>query len=243
MDAAAIFTMARELSHTNDIDYPDTRLLPFLNVVKDDLFSYMITWLNENQEWDTWEATTVANQSEYVIPEAASDTAWNLKISVVSVNYDGETHNDWRMKYVKAKQVKLWNLAENWNYYINNQSNHEPIFYIADNSIFLAPAPSSSEAWATRLELKWIRSIIDYATDTTEADIKIPLYLHSVLVQWVLPYIHKSEWVKSEASLEQAEYEKQRDLAVKKFTDRYEWPYYMSYPEYTDDTTYLVNLD
>ena len=74
MDASWIFTMARELSNTNSTDFSDTRLLPFLNQVKNDLFSYLITWINEDFNWDLWTTTSVANQSEYILPEAAGDT-------------------------------------------------------------------------------------------------------------------------------------------------------------------------
>jgi hypothetical protein len=28
-----------------------------------------------------------------------------------------------------------------WDYYVNKQSEEDPIFYIADNSVFIAPAP------------------------------------------------------------------------------------------------------
>lgn len=243
MNASEIFSMARELTHTNSTDFSDSRLLPFLNQVKNDLFSYIITWVSEDWNWDIWKTTSVDGQSEYVLPEAASDTQWNLKISWVSVNYDWETFPDWSYKYIKAKLVRLWSLPENWNYYVNYQSKDNPIYYIADKSIFIAPTPSSTEAWANRIELKWIKSIVDYTTTTTEPNIKIPLYLHDVLVQGVLPYIHRAEWRKDEASFEEKKYREDRDLAVKKFSDRNISPYYMNYPDNIDETTYTINLN
>ena len=243
MDAPAIFNLARELANVNDTDFSDTRLLPFLNQVKNDLFSYLITGINEDHQWDIWTTASVANQSEYVLPEAASDTEWNLKISWVSINYDWETFEDGSLKYVKAKEVRLWNLSENWNYYKNRQSVDEPIYYTADKSIFIAPIPDTNSAWTNRIELKGIKSIPDYTTTTSEANIRIPLYLHDVLVQWLLPYIHRAEWRKDEASFEEKEYNERRDLAVKKFTDRSNWPYYMSYPTDVDTHTYTVTFD
>ena len=241
MDYAAMWTMARELSNTNDTDFSDTRLLPFFNQVKNDLFSYMITWISEDRNWDIWTTTSVANQSEYVLPEAASDTEWNLKINWVSVCYDGWTYDDWSLKYIKAREVKLQSLTESWNYYRNNQDKGNPIYYVADKSIFIAPQP---ETWlALWIELKGIKSILDYETTTTEANIKIPLYLHDVLVQWVLPYIHRAEWRKDEASFELKEYKDQRNLAVKKFSSRTQSPYYAKYPNEFDYYDYEITSD
>jgi len=83
-----MFNLARELTHTNSSDYPDTRLLPFLNAVKDDFWSYIITGVSSKYNWDRWTITaTVVNQSEYVIPAAATDSEGNLKINTVSVCY------------------------------------------------------------------------------------------------------------------------------------------------------------
>lgn len=240
MDAVWILNMSRELTNVNDTDFSNTRLLPFLNQVKNDLFSYMITWVNEDWNWNIWTTNSVIYQSEYVLPEAASDTEWNLKINWVSINYNGETFEDWSFKYIKAKEVKLTNLPYSWNFYKNNQSADTPIYYVADKSIFIAPHPK--EAGSKRIELKWIKSIADYTAFTTEANIKIPLYLHDILVQWVLPYIHRAEWRKDEASFEQKEYETKRDLAVKKFISRVQAPYYMSYPWDKTDNDYITNL-
>lgn len=243
MTSAEIMSMARLLAHTNSTDFPDATLLTFLNVVKDDLFSYLITWADEDWNWDIWTTTSVASQTEYVVPEAASDTAGNLKISWVSVNYDGETFDDGSLKYIKAKLVTPGNLPENWNYYKNKQSVNAPIFYVADRSVFIAPAPSTTEARALWIELKGIKSIVDYDASTIESDIKVPLYLHEVLVQGLLPYIHRSEGRKDEAQFEATAYKNARDLAVKKFTDRYKNAYYMSYPTEHFDKDYIVTLD
>ena len=242
MDYPTMWTMARELSNTNATDYSDTRLLPFFNAVKDDLFSYLITWANGKWNWDIWTSTTVANQSEYVVPEAASDTEGNLKISWLAINYNGDTHTDGTFKFIKAREVNPQSLPEHWNYYTNTQNKNDPIFYVADRSVFIAPHPLAWEAWANRVELKGIKSIPNYIITTSETNIKIPLYLHDVLVQWVLSYIHRAEWKKDEASFEQKNYEAKRDLAVIKFANRVTWPHFMTFPddEYNDEYTITI---
>lgn len=243
MDIAIMSNLVRELTDTNDTDFPNTRLLPFFNAVKDDLFSYLITGVDENYNWDIWETKTVSDQSEYTLPEAASDSEWSLKINGIWVNYDGDTYPDGTYKYTKAKRVKLSNLQEDWNYYKNYQSQSNPIYFIADKSIFLAPIPSTWEAGDKKLQLKGIRSIVDYTVDTVEGEIGLPSYLHMTLVQGVLPFVHKAEWRKDEASFEQKEYIEMRDSAVLKFSNRDQWPYYMSYPCDKNVNDYEITTD
>jgi hypothetical protein len=243
MNSAQIMDMSIDQADVNIIDYPYTRLVKYLNLVKDDFFTYLITWANGEWNWDIWTTTSVASQTEYPLPEAASDTEWNLQINGVSINYDWGTYDEGTFKYKKARLVKLNNLTKNWNYYINNQSKEDPIYYIADKSIFLAPQPDSSQAWASRIQLKGIKSIVDYDENTTEPNIKIPLYLHDVLVQGVLPYIHKAEGRKTDAKDERLEYEERRNLAVIKFSNRSQWPTFLNYPDEVNEDNLIINLD
>lgn len=229
MNYAAMATMANELSGTSSDDYSPTRLLPFFNAVKDDLWSYCITGIRSNYNWDTWWVTaTFANQTEYRIPEAASDSEGNVKIDWISLCYDWATFTDGTKKYIPAREVNPKWLKHHWNYYVNNQPATDPIYYTADQSIFIAPAFSwDIPNW---IEISWIKNIVDYTISATEAQIWLPTYLHMTLVQWVLPFIHKSESKKDEASFEQREYEKLRSLAMDKFANRSVWPSVIQMP-------------
>ena len=243
MNVPAMFTLARELTHSSIEDYPDTRLLPFINVVKDDFWSYIITGMQSNYNWDRWTITkTVINQSEYVLPDAASDSEGNMKIDTVSVCYDWATYDDWKLKYVHATEADPQNLPRHWNWYVNNQPESNPIYYTADKSVFIAPSFKSEVTdW---LEIEWIKSIEDYNTTTSENNVKIPSYLHIDLVFWIIYYIHKSEWLQDEASAAQAEYRAKRAEAASKIANRTTWPTYMEYPDEMshNDNNCILNL-
>lgn len=228
MNAASIFNLARDLTHTNDVDYPNSKLLPYLNAVKDDFWSYIITAVKANYNWDIWQIeSTVSGQSEYVIPHAATDSEWNLKINWISVAYEWERHADGSLKYVSAREVNPNWLPKHWNHYINNQPENDPIYFTADKSLFIAPAfKKSINHW---IELTWIKSIEDYTESATEQQIKIPSYLHNDLVQWLMYYIIQSEWKKTSAINQWAIYRERRDAAVKKITNRSIWPSYIKY--------------
>jgi hypothetical protein len=158
----------------------------------------------------------------------ASDSAWSKKVTSVSVNYDNETYDDWGLKYIKAKPIKLSSLKRNWSYYKNNQDKEFPIYYIADNSIFVAPMPTATTAaW---IELKWIKKIVDYETTTTESAMVIPIDHHEVLVQWILPYIYKAMGKWQESISEKQEYIRQRKQSTEELSDRNISPLYMDYP-------------
>lgn len=243
MDASELITLTRDLSHTNSTQFPDAKILTFLNRVKDDFFSYLITWVRENWNWDIWKTASVDDQTEYVLKEAASDTAWTIKIKWVSICYDKETYPDWTYKYRKMRLVSPSDLSENWNYYVNYQSKDDPIYYIADRSIFIAPSSKNWEWWDNLIELKGIKSIADYTDATTETNIKLPLYLHKSLVQWTLPYIHRAQWRKDEANFEQQVYEKERTEAVMKFSDRNNSSTFLTYPDDQYTSTYTINLN
>lgn len=47
-----------------------------------------------------------------------------------------------------------------WDYYKNNQSELNPVYYVSDNSIFIAPIPQS--AVTDGIKMTGIRKIADY---------------------------------------------------------------------------------
>ena len=46
----------------------------------------------------------------------------------------------------KAREVNKDTLPDEWNWHVENQDKSDPIYYIADNSYWIAPAVRSSEA-------------------------------------------------------------------------------------------------
>ena len=242
MTSQEIIDLARNQSHVNSTQFPDAQMVIYLNLVKDNFWSYLNSANREGFNWDIFTATTtVVNQSEYQLPVVASDTAWIKKIYSISINYDWEAYDTWVLKYIKAREVDTSNLEHDWNYYVNYQSADDPIYYIADNSYFIAPAPQS--AVTNWIQVKWTKKIPDYTISTTEANIIIPVDHHEILAQGILPYIYKAQWKLQESSFEKWEYERQRDTVVRELSDRNLSPIYLTYPDEIGDTTnYTINL-
>jgi len=75
MDVADIYTLAIDQTHVNTTDFPNTRVLKYINLVKDDFWSYIVTYMNEDYNYDIFTTTSIVDQSEYVLPQIANDAA------------------------------------------------------------------------------------------------------------------------------------------------------------------------
>lgn len=228
MNVTDILDMARDLTHQTVSQMPNPILIKYLNIVKNNFFSYLITSVDENYNWNYFSWDLVVWQDEYLFPAVAHDSTWLLKIQELYINYDWKTYENWALKYVKVIEVWQAELTMPWDYYVNKQSEEDPIFYIADNSVFIAPAPKL--AIVNWIRVKWIQNIPDYTEATTEAELKIPLPYQDILVQWILPYIYKRIWNQQKSTFEMSEYIRQRKDLVEQLSNRKTWPHFMTLP-------------
>lgn len=206
--------------------------LRVLNMVKDNFWSRIVSESWENRKWQQWTADTVALQSEYTQPIMSSSVTWAKLVKDISINYDGETYaTTWELHFQKCREVDPSSLRYDWSWYKENQDRSDPIFYIADDSIFIAPVPRSWEAGIWRLRITGIRNIVDYNMSSTESDTGIPSAQHEVLVQWMLPYLWRKQGNFTQATSEQREYERIATLAAHNLAERSSSPFYATYPD------------
>lgn len=233
MDVSTIITRARRQAYVNSTDYPNSTALEDLNIIKDQFWSEIVTHLPEDYQWESWTATTVSLQWEYEYPQPTSSSIWAAIIKSVSISYSSDTYTEtWLIQYNKCRLVNPATLQYEWNYYCENQSQEDPIYYIADDSVFVAPMPRSTEAGANRLKLTGIRNIVDYTISTTEADMKIPLSSHEVLVQWLVWYALIDKRVpQNEIQAQQANYLKLKSDNLRFLAERVENPVQFIYPD------------
>lgn len=65
----------------------------------------------------------------------------------VAISYSSNTYEETGLiEYQKAREVNPATLEYEWNYYCENQLPEDPIYYIADDSVFVAPMPLASQA-------------------------------------------------------------------------------------------------
>lgn len=228
---ATIIERARRLSSTSSKYYTDAFGIDDLNQVKNDLWSAIVTHVNEDSYWQEWNQATVSAQSEYPLPPIASTTSWMKKLKDVKIAYDSQTYSGTTlMQYVVAKQISPSALANPWSYYVEFQDPLRPIYYLADNSIFIAPAPTLAvTAW---IVITWVRSIPDYNLSTTgESDMIIPLDQQELLRYWLIPYIYDMKTMAAESEAARQRYEFMKANMVLNLSDRVESPFNNQYPD------------
>jgi len=237
MTPADIETRIRRLYNVTTSQYSQAEYLSDLNELKNNFLNRLINAVEEDWNWDSWTADTVALQSEYEIPEMASWTVWAKQIKEVSINYDWETYTDtWELQYIPAKLVNPHTLTAHWSWYKENQDSNQPLYYVADKQLFVAPVPRADEAGTWRIELRWIKNIADYTMATTEAEMILPYDVQNTLVQGLEPYVMRSKWMERwEVNWAIAEYERVLRNKIKEMTERVETAWEMSYPDNSPD--------
>jgi len=228
MTPATLLTTGRTLSRTTSSQISDDQALIYLNLRKNDLWSAIVTAVGENRNWDKWKADTVAEQSEYTQPIMSSSTVGTKTINAIAINYDGETYDgNGALIYIPAKEISPESLPHEWNYYVNNQSKENPIFYVAENSIFIAPAPETTVTNGIKIE--GIKSISDYSISTSEADMVIPFDQHETLLQGLVAYMFQDQQQQQEYINAVQIYESMKINTTKVMSDRVQKPYYAGY--------------
>lgn len=230
---STIISRARRLYNINTSQWSDADALSDLNELKNNFQSELINAVEEDWNWELWTADTVALQWEYTLPSVWASTAWAKQIKQVSICYDASTYeNTGKIVYTPCKVVNPNTLDQHWSWYEENQSQDNPIYFIADDSLFIAPIPLSWEAWANYLELRGIKSIPDYTLSTTESEMVFPLDIQQIFVQWLEPYVMRTKWMdRNEINASIAEYERLKKQKIKQMTARLESAWYMLYPD------------
>lgn len=233
---------SRVVRLTGASTYTQTNFLEDINTVKDKFWSKYVTIFDDDKHYQEWTIDwwTIALQSEYSLKEVATDAEWVKILKSIAVNYNWETYtNTWLLKYITATEVNRDTLPYEWNYYLENQSVDNPIYFLADNSVFIAPVPLTATAWSDRLKVTWIRNIQDYLISDT--DLIIPSDFHWILELWVIPFVLQTKRVDNwEVQKAQNDYIIAETDALNTLWNMKEWPIFMSYPDASINEDILV---
>jgi hypothetical protein len=196
MTVAQIITLARAITHTNSAQVSDAQALIFLNAVYHDKMASVIQMVGEDLFFDVWLADAVASQAngEYILPAPDASNAGMLKLKQLFVKV-----NSTDTYYTKARQVDLRSLPNDWNWYLENQPMSDPVYFVADQSFFLAPnftATTAGGGGNAQLKLMGIKREIDLVDSGAEATILLPREFHTVLAigmkRWIYDLLGKT---------------------------------------------------
>lgn len=226
MTVAQIQALALANCHVKSSQVNTTNLLTWFNLIRKDLGNVIVSDVDENFFFQIWKrdaiVDTADNQEngEYPYPEADDDSAGALKVNRVLIKpYDTDTY------FKPCREVKPQNLPYDWLYYMTNQSKSEPIYFIADESIFIAPKfkaadlPTSPSGNA-QIKLTGIAKLIDLTAVALSTAILIPDDFHHLISLGMEEYVYKSRKSLREASNSKSNYEFEKQNMIDKLTNR-----------------------
>ena len=109
------------------------------------------------------------------------------------------------------------------------QNPYTPIYYVADNSYFIAPTPTV--VIPSGIVITGIRNIPDYTLSSTEADMIIPLDQQNLLVYGLIPYIFDMKTMANENIAAVNKYESMKQAMISNLSERVIAPFQNQYPD------------
>lgn len=182
----------------SDVTYANSYL--FLNLAIDKIMNRIITDIDESFLYEIW--TTNAGEKvhgEYPLPiqtgTGVGETfyAGAKKIERVFVNYENPDDytdmDEWKTHYKEAKEIDQSMLKSDWNYFLQEQPEDEPIFFVGDRSIFIAPQFEADDIGAepnNQIKMEGVRTWkkLNYTDDSVleiEHLIGVPREFHYIL--------------------------------------------------------------
>lgn len=212
-------------------DYTSLLSIDDLNEIKNDFWSDYVMSNTGRLNWESWTADSEV-QSEYEIPTPTSSAIWAEVLESIAITYDDDTYvNTWLAKYTTCEEVNPQTLPHEWNWYLENQPKSSPIYYRADNSVFIAPQPLSTQIGTDRVKITGIKSIPDWTVSTLEASISLPLYaLEAIEYGWIWK-AHEFENRDANIQLNAYNfYESKKQKAIDKMSTQIHWAFTNQYP-------------
>lgn len=217
------------------------RLYQYLNMVKDFLWNKIVgSSTGRDFSWEEWNNDLAANVSEYALPQVVSDENRLKKIESLWITYSGATYSrTGKTIYTPARLVDRASLEKDWAYYEENQSQSDPIYYVSDKSLFIAPTIAS---WVTNgLQLTGVKKIPDYTASTTEEGMVIPDDMHYLLVTGLTEQIYLKKGSRVNAQTVKAEYRNDVRETLNVERDSHVWPTTMHFPDTLPTTRNVGN--
>jgi len=189
MNVQQIIDRARRLAYVSSSQYDDTKAIEDFNVIYSDVVNQINTQVNELYFWDKFITTSVVWQNEYTIPANVS------KIDKLLV--DGKTYTE---------------VDKNWL----DESVASEVYYIADESVFIFPTPSTS----IDIQIEGVKKAIPLLITDTEESVIVPTEFHYIISQWITSYIYQGRWMLNEKTYSVNGYNLEISNLVASLTDR-----------------------
>ena len=221
MTIQEIIDRARRLCYVSSSQYSNTLALEDMNIIYNDLTQSITQELDEDFFFDDLYTDLKVREDEYVLTDSVNNIYIN-KVKSVFVKYEPN-----EVDYTEALQVS----KDDFFVRKSNASKNNPIFYIADNSIFLYPEGEQVvEKW---LKVDVIVKPIEITLATDERDILIASEFRYIIIEWMKEYIYQSRGLLNEANQSRQIYLQKKNEMINLLTDRWPTPSVWTLPDLT----------
>lgn len=217
-----IVTLALDSSHTKSGQFLAASLKTWFNIARKELWNTIVKDVDENYFFQIWKRDAIVAQTngEYPYPEADENSAGMLKLTAVAIK--GYSTDEY---FKPAREVDIKTLPHDWEWYLTNQPKSDPIYFIADDSVFIAPnfvaadLPTSPSG-NMQIKLTGTAKCIDLSAGATAAAILIPDDSHHRIAVGMTQWIFKARAKKNEAAAAKNEFEIEKSLMTDELTNR-----------------------
>ena len=217
-----IITLALSNTHTKSGQVGADLLKTAFNISRNTIANAIIKDVDENYFFQFWTRDAVADQNngEYPYPKATSDSAGMSKCLKLAIK---GKYND--TLYTTAREVDVKALPRDWSWYLENQPKSDPIYFIADESVFIAPQFSETDLPETpsgnkQIKLYGIAKMSDLDVGALESAILIPVESHWRIALGMEQFIYKARKLKQEAFDSKQEFEVEIAKMIDELTNR-----------------------
>ena len=225
MNVQSIINRARRLWYISSNQYTDAEALEDFNIVRSKLGKVINQRVDEDFFFDILTTDLIASQSEYNLFDDTNDIVVD-KLQDVYVKYDATA-----AQHTKATLVDKDNLDKDLNWYAENQPQSNPIYYVADESVFVYP---EGTAVTGGLQYHATLKLNDLLITATEEEILIDA--PELLADGMLPYIYQKRGLLNEKNDAKVSYENSVSEYIELLSDRISTTQEIETPE--DSLTY-----
>jgi len=129
------------------------------------------------------------------------------------------------VNYLKADEVDIKTLPHDWEWYLTNQPKSLPIYFIADESIFIAPQFATADLPASpsgnlQIKLNGIAKVTDLDVGAAASTILIPDDSHHRIATGMKQWIFRARGKTKEALVAKQEFEVEKANMIDEMTNR-----------------------
>lgn len=187
-----VINLALINTHTNSTQVSSASLIIWFNHIRNYIRRKINTELNERFFYDIWKTDAVENRSngEYRFPIGTPSQAGMDKLIKVSVKYKDDTY------YKPCTEISINEFESRWDERLINQPKSNPVYYVADESYFIAPNFSADDLITVsgnyQIKIEGLKKFVDLIVSDTIDKILLPYDFYEVISLGMEQFIYKA---------------------------------------------------